>query len=364
MAKAYENYLKKFNFKSYNYEGEYSHIMAMKDACPIEYKQYVDKFFFDEDDSNFFDMKNIDMKFSDLYSNVVDGKIISEVLKFIEENKKYFGKKILDLGCDNGLITCFIAYLFPNREVVGIDYSKKAIDICNKRAQKLKLKNIKFYEATTSNMKYDTIFTSRVVNFNMKKELKNKTTPKFENMFERFDRTICEYGDFINNLNEILNKDGHIIQFERFISPTDCAKFLYTYRYYNYSCIMFDAKTIYEGGVKKNFIFSIMQNNTSKLISPKMCFDISNQLLKIDAIRMSDDAKIFTSRYMQLLDGSKLETYNVYLNDEYKGNIVLTLYNNYVSSIIDLDSTIQVISGFADYSYGQAHRVLTIKFSL
>ena len=59
-------------------------------------------------------------------------------------DKNLDGKKILDLGCDNGITTCFVANLYPNSEIIGVDKCKKGIKCAEEIAQKLGVKNVKF----------------------------------------------------------------------------------------------------------------------------------------------------------------------------------------------------------------------------
>ena len=68
--------------------------------------------------------------------------------------KSYFGwlitnddlnpKNILDIGCDNGIVTCFYALLYPNAKVVGVDKEKKGIECGIELAKKLNLTNVEF----------------------------------------------------------------------------------------------------------------------------------------------------------------------------------------------------------------------------
>lgn len=53
-------------------------------------------------------------------------------------------KKILDVGCDNGIVTCFLATLYPEAEVIGIDKQPEAIDCAKELAQKCNLSNVSF----------------------------------------------------------------------------------------------------------------------------------------------------------------------------------------------------------------------------
>jgi SAM-dependent methyltransferase len=51
---------------------------------------------------------------------------------------------VLDIGCDNGLATCFYALLYPDAKIIGIDSNEKAIECAKELATQLELKNINF----------------------------------------------------------------------------------------------------------------------------------------------------------------------------------------------------------------------------
>lgn len=51
---------------------------------------------------------------------------------------------ILDVGCDNGVMTCFLAQLVPNADVVGVDQSEDAIRCAQELATRLHLTNVRF----------------------------------------------------------------------------------------------------------------------------------------------------------------------------------------------------------------------------
>lgn len=53
-------------------------------------------------------------------------------------------KRILDLGCDNGIVTCFLASLYPEATVIGVDIEENAVACANALAAKLALCNVKF----------------------------------------------------------------------------------------------------------------------------------------------------------------------------------------------------------------------------
>lgn len=42
------------------------------------------------------------------------------------------GEKILDIGCMNGLLTCFIAFIYPEKTITGVDCDSKSIEYAKK----------------------------------------------------------------------------------------------------------------------------------------------------------------------------------------------------------------------------------------
>ncbi|MCW5823043.1 MAG: methyltransferase domain-containing protein [Cyanobacteria bacterium TGS_CYA1] len=53
-------------------------------------------------------------------------------------------KHILDAGCGNGILTCYLAKVFPKARVTGIDISEAGIEQARKLAEQLSLTNITF----------------------------------------------------------------------------------------------------------------------------------------------------------------------------------------------------------------------------
>lgn len=52
--------------------------------------------------------------------------------------------RLLDIGCDCGILTCFYATIYPEAEILGIDKNELAVDRARELADKLGLKNVRF----------------------------------------------------------------------------------------------------------------------------------------------------------------------------------------------------------------------------
>lgn len=59
---------------------------------------------------------------------------------------------ILDVGCENGVVACYLALLYPNARVVGVGHSVPAIDRARELARVLGIKSANFYVGTAANI--------------------------------------------------------------------------------------------------------------------------------------------------------------------------------------------------------------------
>jgi SAM-dependent methyltransferase len=55
--------------------------------------------------------------------------------------------EVLDIGCENGVLTCFYAILWPNANVVGVERSQAAVSAARELAKRLGLGNVSFEQA-------------------------------------------------------------------------------------------------------------------------------------------------------------------------------------------------------------------------
>lgn len=95
-------------------------------------------------------------------------------LKRIKKNKDVFGKEILEVGCDIGVITCYVALLCPDSKIKGIDLCPEGIMCAKELAAKLNISNIEFeciklQDMNTKN-KYDTLLTLKTTSENMNRQ--------------------------------------------------------------------------------------------------------------------------------------------------------------------------------------------------
>lgn len=125
----------------------------------------------------FYDFKNSDPEISKAFSEAYDGDIIRKACNYIDSHKDYFGSTILEVGCDCGMISCFLAKTFPDAKIVSIDRCAAAIEIAKSFAKQQGLENIVFLCCELKNAEgvFDTVFSMRTLleNINIEEDVTN-----------------------------------------------------------------------------------------------------------------------------------------------------------------------------------------------
>lgn len=115
-----------------------------------------------------YEIKNTSLEFSLLTGAAFRGLLHQAVMRWIAE-QQWSPLRVLDIGCDNGILTCFYALLWPNAQITGIDICSTGIDRARELATLLGLPNVRFEIAsidqlgTTSASSFDLILTTTVL---------------------------------------------------------------------------------------------------------------------------------------------------------------------------------------------------------
>ena len=171
---------------------------------------------------NPYEIMNSRFDFSMDISNLFISKLFESFFnKYDLYSFEWTPKYILDLGCGNGAITCFLSILFPNAQIVGIDNEKNCINVANQLKEKLNIANCKFinidYFDYETNDKYDLIFS-----FTFIKELLDETV--FNN-YDKFaidelkeldvnDKDL-ELSNVLSSMEYLLSDNGSLFCIER-----------------------------------------------------------------------------------------------------------------------------------------------------
>ncbi len=161
----------------------------------------------------FYNFKNSDPEISRAYSEYYDGDIIRKACNYIYDHKEYFGKTILEVGCDTGYITGFLSRTFPNSRIIAIDQCAAGIKLAEDRAKTLNLQNVEFRNCSLADVdgQFDTVFCMRTMQENIADD-----EPFFgEPIFSQFPQYAKKTHAYTKLLTEHIKKDGYLCVFER-----------------------------------------------------------------------------------------------------------------------------------------------------
>lgn len=174
-------------------------------------KRAVDEY----DNLDFYSIKNSDFKGSLAITGAFDADILREACNWIYDHQEYFSGDILEIGCDIGVISCFLGRLFPDRIITSIDRCEEAVKNANALAQQLKVNNVRFLLTTDPELKgreFDTVFSMRTIHENMTHDSVNDP---FDLLWDLGMETKGYLSDYAKIVCNYMKEDGRLISIER-----------------------------------------------------------------------------------------------------------------------------------------------------
>ena len=160
-------------------------------------------------ENDFYTFKNSDLTTSMLASEAFDTDYIRRMCNWIEENRELFGETILEVGCDCGILTCYLAKTFPEAQVVGIDRNENAVLRARELAEKLNVTNVSFQQANVYDYReqYDTVLATRITQENIAEPEHTR--------YDTFYHIARDYKDalrsLIRSLTKLIKPEGCLI---------------------------------------------------------------------------------------------------------------------------------------------------------
>ncbi len=166
--------------------------------------------------SDLYACKNSDFDKCMIFTGGYDADVIRKVCNWIDANRSCFGENILEIGCDCGFVTCFMAMMLPNASIVAIDREPDGLKIAEKIAQKLEIKNIEFRHCDSEDMPegtFDTVLSVRTIQ-------ENREDLPMNAVFQPLDIQLSHYyleilKGYAQNLSRLTAEGGHVVSIER-----------------------------------------------------------------------------------------------------------------------------------------------------
>ena len=178
----------------------------------IEIMEYLT----DEDNPlSIYDRKNKDYDTAMIFSGGYDADIVRKACNWVYEHRECFGDEILEVGCDCGFMTTFLAKIFPDKHITAIDRNQSGIEIAKKNVEKFGLNNVSFICIDLLELKdkqFDTVFSMRTMQENGRSNEEEDCSNELITQANIFTNEKQEYA---NSLSSLIKEDGNLISIER-----------------------------------------------------------------------------------------------------------------------------------------------------
>ena len=170
------------------------------------------------DNSHFYELKNRSLDGSVFVSAAFDGGVFRHIGNIVIDNAELFTGDVLDLCCDCGIVTCFMARQFPDVKFVGIDINEGGIENAKALAEKLGVTNVEFICADVFELDLGRTF-SCVTSFRSLLDACELKTQGLNFVGYRPDREATykeAFSDFAKTVKKHLADGGTLISVERY----------------------------------------------------------------------------------------------------------------------------------------------------
>lgn len=159
------------------------------------------------------DYLNQSLQMSLLAASFYDRVFFRKVMEYLLKFDSVWTGDILDMGCGNGILTCFLARIHPDSSVTGLDLSRNAVAAAEELAGRLQADNVRFACPQPSRQKeYDTLFSCRTVHENVRwKPLAEETGAAPLPVGGQAKR----YEGYAKELSAFVKPEGYLVSIER-----------------------------------------------------------------------------------------------------------------------------------------------------
>lgn len=168
-----------------------------------------------QDTAVLYDVKNQQPAAAVIFSGAYDSQFYRQAFAWIVQHQACFGQEILEVGCDCGIVSCFLARLFPQAHITAIDRTAHAIKAARQLADRLQINNITFLQRDISQLEpkqYDTVVSMRTIHENIADD---KIAPSFALLLEQavlYGNTVAQYAA---QLMDRVKPGGHFVTIEK-----------------------------------------------------------------------------------------------------------------------------------------------------
>lgn len=160
------------------------------------------------------DYMNQSLEMSLMTSSFYDRVFFRRAMEYLAEHGSFWSGEIFDMGCGNGILTCFLALQHPDSAVTGLELSSNAISVAKELAGELEVDNVQFSKPDALGLrKCDTLFSCRTAHENVAWralcEEAGMPSPSPEEQ-------VRLHGQYAKELSALVRPGGHLVSVERY----------------------------------------------------------------------------------------------------------------------------------------------------
>lgn len=162
----------------------------------------------------FVDYINQSAQLSLLAASFYDHVFFKRVMEYLLRHERFFAGDIWDIGCGNGILTCFLALRHPASCVTGLDLSPNAVSVAEKLAECIHVTNVCFAASDIPHQKQcDTLFSCRTVHENVawRALCEESRKPALS-----VDQQADQHFPYAKKLAGLLKPKGYLVSIERY----------------------------------------------------------------------------------------------------------------------------------------------------
>lgn len=160
------------------------------------------------------DYLNQSLQLGLLAASFYDRVFFQRVMEYLIRYASFFTGDILDIGCGNGILACFLALQHPDSFVTGIELSQNAVSVAEELAERLQVDNVQFtVPAVPQQKKCDTLFSCRTVHENV----------AWRSLLKESKATALSVGEqtkkhekYAKELSALVKSQGYLVSVERY----------------------------------------------------------------------------------------------------------------------------------------------------
>lgn len=160
------------------------------------------------------DYWNQSLQMSLLAASFYDRVFFRRTMEYLLRQDSFWSGDIFDIGCGNGILTCFLALQHPDSVVTGLEISSSAVSVAKELAERLTVENVHFLKTDTlPQERCDTLFSCRTVHENVawRALCEESKMPELS-----VEEQVRQHGPYAKELSALVKPSGYLVSVERY----------------------------------------------------------------------------------------------------------------------------------------------------